>query len=348
MPTTHRSTATIHDVADHAGVSAATVSRVVNNSGQTADATRERVLAAIEELQYRPSRTAKTLAQGATRTIAIAVPTFTTPFHNELLKGVRDRLEDLDADLLLCDLEWEDPEASLDQFLERGAMDGLLAAGLPVQSAIGEELRTLGRPVVLVGSRWDDLDSFYWDETAGARRATEHLIERGNRRIGLITTHHESPIRDARIRGYRKALTEVGISPRDEWIATGRTEKHAGYSEESGYEAMQALLDRGVDVSAVFASSDVQAIGAWQALRHADRRVPEDVAIVGYDDVKVSRYIGLSSVAQNMHDIGVAATDLLLRRLRGEGGATPVSRLITPELRVRMSSARSAARGASE
>jgi len=341
MPPTHRSTATIHDVADRAGVSAATVSRVVNDSGQTADATRERVLTAIEELQYRPNRTAKSLAQGATQTIAVAVPTFTTPFHNELLKGVRYRLEDLDTDLLLCDLEWEDPEASLANFLERGAMDGLLAAGIPVESIIGEELRTLGRPVVLVGSQWDDLDSFYWDETSGAHMATEHLLEQGHRRIGLITTHHESPIRDARIRGYKKALRRAGISPRDEWVAVGRTEKHAGYSEESGYEAMASLLDRGADVTAVFASSDVQAIGAWQALRHEGLRVPDDVAIVGYDDVKVSRFIGLSSVAQNMHDIGVAATDLLLKRLQGQDGVPPVSRLITPELQVRMSSARS-------
>jgi LacI family transcriptional regulator len=341
MPTTRRSTSTIHDVAERAGVSAATVSRVVNDSGQTAEATRERVLAVIEELEYRPNRTAKSLAQGATQTIAVAVPTFTTPFHNELLKGVRYRLEDLDADLLLCDLEWEDPEASLETFLDRGAMDGLLAAGLPVEGLIGEELRTLGRPIVLVGSHWADLDSFYWDETAGARMATEHLLDQGHTRVGMITTHHESPIRNARILGYEKALREAGIEPRDAWVATGRTEKHAGFSEESGYEAMQALLDAGTDVTAVFASSDVQAIGAWQALRHAGLDVPGDVALVGYDDIKVSRFIGLSTVSQKMHDIGEAAADLLLRRLQGTAeDSTPVSRLVTPELRVRPSSTR--------
>lgn len=339
MPSTRQSTSTIHDVADRAGVSAATVSRVVNDTGQTADATRERVLSAIEELEYRPDRTAKSLAQGATRTIAVAVPTFTTPFHNELLKGVRSRLEDLDADLLLCDLEWEDPEASLRSFLERGVMDGLLAAGLPVGSTIGEELRTLGRPVVLVGSQWDDLDSFYWDETGGARMATEHLLDQGHTRIGLITTHHGSPIRDARIRGYETALETAGIPPQDDWLATGQTEKHAGFSEESGYEAMQTLLDRAPDVTAVFASSDVQAIGAWQALRHRGLSVPEDVAIVGYDDVKVSRFIGLSTISQKMHDIGEATADLLLRRLQGTETSDPVSRLVSPELQIRASSA---------
>jgi LacI family transcriptional regulator len=268
----------------------------------------------------------------------VAVPTFTTPFHNELLKGIRYRLESLNIDLLLCDLAWEDPEASLRTFLERGAMDGLLAAGLSVDSEIGAELRTMGRPAVLLGTRWEALDSFYWDETAGAHVATEHLLEQGHTRIGMITTHHENPIRNARIRGYEEALRDAGIAPRDAWLATGQTEKHAGFSEESGYEAMQALLDAAPDVTAVFASSDVQAIGAWQALRHAGLDVPGDVALVGYDDVKVSRFIGLSTVSQKMHDIGEAAVDLLLRRLDGTADAAPVSRLVTPELRVRRSS----------
>jgi len=342
MPASRRSTTTIHDVAERAGVSAATVSRVVNDSGQTADTTRERVLSAIAELEYRPNRTAKSLAQGATQTIAVAVPTFTTPFHNELLKGVRFRLEHLDIDLLLCDLEWEDPEASLLTFLERGAMDGLLAAGLPADSEIGDELRTMGCPVVLTGTQWDGLDSFYWDETAGARMATEHLLDQGHSRIGIITSHHENPVRNARIRGYEEALSDAGITPRDAWIATGQTEKHAGFSEESGSEAMQTLLEADEDISAVFVCSDVQAIGAWQALRHAGLDVPGDVALVGYDDIKVSRFIGLSSVSQKMHDIGEAAADLLLHRLDGTADNAPVSRLVTPELQVRRSSAQSA------
>jgi len=342
MPASRRSTTTIHDVAERAGVSAATVSRVVNDSGQTADTTRERVLSAIAELEYRPNRTAKSLAQGATQTIAVAVPTFTTPFHNELLKGVRFRLEHLDIDLLLCDLEWEDPEASLLTFLERGAMDGLLAAGLPADSEIGDELRTMGCPVVLTGTQWDGLDSFYWDETAGARMATEHLLDQGHSRIGIITSHHENPVRNARIRGYEEALSDAGIAPRDAWIATGQTEKHAGFSEESGSEAMQTLLEADEDISAVFVCSDVQAIGAWQALRHAGLDVPGDVALVGYDDIKVSRFIGLSSVSQKMHDIGEAAADLLLHRLDGTADNAPVSRLVTPELQVRRSSAQSA------
>lgn len=338
MPKHRREGPTIQDVADRAGVSTATVSRVLNDSGYASEATRERVQAAIDHLQYRPDRTAKALAEGSTPTIAVAVPTFTTPFHNELLKGVRSRLDDVNADLLLCDLKWEDPVSSLRTFLARGAMDGLLATGLPGETAIRDELDTLGRPVVLVGSKWEEFDSFSWDETVGARRATEHLLNRGHTQIGMITTDQPSPIRNARIRGYQTALEDAGLEPRPERIVTGHTKKHAGFSEEAGYEAMLRFLQRDAELTAIFASSDVQAIGAWQALREQGRSVPEDVALVGYDDLKISRFMGLSSVAQNMHDIGEAATDLLLRRLQREGKATPVSHLVTPELVIRDSS----------
>lgn len=333
---------TIYDVADRAGVAISTVSRVLNNSSDVSDKTRASVLEAIEELQFRPSRTAKSLAQQSTRTIAVAVPTFTTPFHNELLKGVRSRLKDIDIDLLLCDLKWAAPEATLMNFLNRGAMDGLLLTGLAITDSVRDELVRLGAPVILVGSRCDDLDSFYWDETSGSKLAVQHLIEQGHERIGLITTHHESEFRDARIQGYREALQEAGLSAPDEWIAVGHTEKHAGFSEESGYEAMQELLEVDPPLTAIFASSDVQAIGAWQAIRHSDMEVPDDFALVGYDDIKVSRFIGLSSIAQNMHDVGERAADRLLSRINSSSLPDEfVSELITPELIVRKSSQQS-------
>lgn len=341
MSATNSST-TIHDVAERAGVSPATVSRVVNETGETADATRKRVLEAVEELRYRPSRTAKSLSEGSTQTIAVAVPTFTTPFHNELLKGVRARLKEFNTDLLLCDLEWADPEASLLDFLDRGAMDGLLAVGLSMTETVANEVEKLGGPTILIGTRWQNFDSFYWDETTGAQMATEHLIEQGHTRIGMLTTHRESPIRSARVRGYKDALSAADIQPQDGWIAEGNTEKHAGFSEESGYEAMEALLERDDSITAVFATSDVQAIGAWQALRQRGLNVPDDVAIVGYDDIKVSRFIGLTSVAQNMHDIGERATDLLMRRLQKTGPVEILSEIVTPELVVRDSSKKSA------
>jgi LacI family transcriptional regulator len=329
---------TIYDVAEHAGVAISTVSRVLNNSQDVSDATRDKVMKAIRKLQFRPNRTAKSLAQRATRTIAVAVPTFTTPFHNELLKGVRDRLDDADLDLLLCDLDWEAPTATLLNFLERGAMDGLIVAGLPINDDTAEDLLTLGAPVVLIGNDWPSLDSFYWDEEPGVLKAMNHLIENDHRRIGMITTPHDNRLRNARVHGYKQALEAAGLPFDENLIVHGQTRKHDGFSEESGYEAMNELLDLEEPVTAVFASSDVQAIGAWQAIREAGLEVPDDFSLVGYDDIKVSRFIGLTSVAQNMHYVGEQSTDLLLSRLNTAGPDEPVSELVTPELKVRKSS----------
>jgi len=329
---------TIYDVAEHAGVAISTVSRVLNNSQDVSDATRERVLSAIRTLQFRPNRTAKSLAQRATRTIAVAVPTFTTPFHNELLKGVRDRLDDADIDLLLCDLDWEAPKKTLLNFLERGAMDGLIVAGLPINEETAEDLLSLGSPVVLIGSEWDPIDSFYWDDEPGAMLAVNHLIEKGHKRIGMITTPHDNRLRNARVNGYKRAIRDAGIDFDPALVVHGRTRKHDGFSEESGYEAMNELLSLDDPVTGVFASSDVQAIGAWQAIREAGFDVPADYSLVGYDDIKVSRFIGLTSVAQNMHYVGEKATDVLLGRLNNTGSDERVSELIEPELKVRKSS----------
>lgn len=334
----NKSKATIYDVADHAGVAISTVSRVLNDSQDVADATRERVLDAIQELQFRPNRTAKSLAQHSTRTIAVALPTFTTPYHNEMLKGVRDRLDHEDVDLLLCDLEWEAPKRTLRSFLEGGAMDGLLLVGVEIDDDLADELRMLGVPVVLIGAQADEFDSFYWEDEPGAKLGVQHLIDQGYRRIGMITTPHDNRIRNERIAGYRQALEEAGIEFDPNLIVHGHTSKHDGFSEESGYEAMQDLIALDKPVDAAFASSDVQAIGAWQAIREEGLEVPDDFAFVGYDDIKVSRFIGLSSVAQNMHGVGNEATDLLLSRLSKDGPEAFANRLVKTKLNVRKSS----------
>jgi LacI family transcriptional regulator len=337
----NQSKATIYDVADHAGVAISTVSRVLNDSQDVAEQTREKVVRAIRELQFRPNRTAKSLAQHSTRTLAVAVPTFTTPFHNELLKGVRDRLDDEDVDLLLCDLEWEAPKRTLRGFLEGGAMDGLLLVGVAPDEEMAEELSMLGVPVVLIGTHLDGFDSFYWEDKPGAKLAVEHLLDEGHTRIGMITTPHNNRIRNKRVAGYRQALEEAGLAFDPDLVVHGHTSKHDGFSEESGYEAMQKLLALDTPVQAVFANSDVQAIGAWQAVGEAGFEVPEDFAIVGYDDIKVSRFIELTTVAQHMYDAGNEATNLLLSRLVQSGPDEFVSRLVEPQLQIRKSSVQS-------
>lgn len=321
---------TIYDVADRAGVAISTVSRVLNNSTDVSEPTRLRVLKAIEDLQFRPDRTAKSLAQKQSKSFAVAIPTFTMPFHTELLKGIRFRLRNHDIDLLLCDLGSTSPNQTLMNFLKRGAVDGLLLVGVPIEERIAQELRALHAPVVLIGTRHDDFDSFFWDDVAGGAAAIDHLLEHGHERIAIITSHTPSNVQDERVRGAQEALKNAGL-PAD-LVFTGQTEKHAGFSEEAGYEAMERILEVRPPVTAAFAMSDVQAIGACKAARDAGKQIPDDIAIVGYDDIKTSYYIGLSTVDQRMHWVGEEATELLLERMQNDENEPPIARRIVPEL----------------
>ncbi len=333
-----RSKVTIYDVARRAGVAISTVSRVLNESPDVSTETRKRVTIAIEALNFRPDRRARQLAQQGSPTLAIAIPTLTTPFHTSLLKGIRVHLREKDLDLLLCDLGSRERHVALVQFLQRGAVSGLMLVGLKVTEDIAAELKSMGAAVSIIGYQHGDFDSYWWDDVEGARRAVTHLAGLGHQRIGMIRSSSDSRTQIRRIDGYRAALQAAGIPFRPELIASGHTEKHAGYSEESGYEAMKKLLVLDEPVTAVFCTSDAQAMGAWMALREQGIRVPEDIALVGYDDVKTSRFVGLSSMDQAMQQVGEQAVTRLLDRMSGNLNEPAGSFCHTPELRVRSSS----------
>ncbi len=321
MSDPHPSRVTIYDVADRAGVAISTVSRVLNGSAEVSEATRTRVQQAIEALRFQPQRTARSLAQQSTTSIAVAMPSATSSFYVEVLKGVKDALRDRDIDLLLCNLGSQHPYATLERFLDRGAVDGLLLVSLPVEGETGERLARINAPVVLVGTRLGQstdapgFDTLWWDDASGARRATEHLIGLGHRRIGLISAHAWSYNSSPRLEGYRDALTAAGLPYDPALVVSGQAIKHAGYSEEAGAEAMQQLLALPEPPTAVFAASDVQAFGAWAFARDAGLRIPRDVSIVGYDNLKVSRFLGLTTVDQQMKAVGHRATARLLDRM---------------------------------
>jgi LacI family transcriptional regulator len=330
---------TIYDVARRAGVAISTVSRVLNESPDVSMETRRRVNTAIEALNFRPDRRARQLAQQGAPTLAIAMPTLTTPFHASLLKGIRLHLRERELDLLFCDLGSRERHRALIHFLHRGAVSGLLLVGLKVTEDIASEFKSMGAAVAILGYQHEDFDSYWWDDIEGARRAVAHLTSMGHRRIGMIRSASESRTQIRRIDGYRSALQAAGLPFDETLVAAGTTDKHAGYSEESGYEAMGTLMALNEPVTAVFCASDAQAMGAWLALRESGIRVPEDVAIVGYDDVKTSRYVGLSSMDQAMQQVGELAAIRLLKRMDVELDDPPSSFCHTPELRIRSSSA---------
>jgi len=329
---------TIYDVADHAGVAISTVSRVLNESPDVSEPTRKRVEQAIAELKYHPNRTARSLAQQEYRSFAVALPSFTAPFQNELLKGVRSLLREIDHDLLVCDLGSTNQMESLRRFLDRGAVSGLLVCGIELTDELAEELSGARSPAVLVGHSHPGFDSWTWDEAQGAQDAVAHLIQEGHKEIMMITSSVDTPLQSERIAGYQRAMNAAGLSETDQRLVSGTIDYHSGYSEEDGYDAMIQILDNHSACTAVFCCSDVHAVGALKALRERNVSVPDGMALVGYDDVKTSRFIGLSSVDQSAQKIGYAAAKRLHERIKGPLDMAVEHHVIAPSLQVRSSS----------
>ncbi|MCY4225984.1 MAG: LacI family DNA-binding transcriptional regulator [Bacteroidetes bacterium] len=335
-----KSTVTIYDVAKNAGVAISTVSRVLNDSPDVAEDTKKRVLQVMDELKYLPNRVARSLAQRGASLIAIATPTVTTAFHNSLLKGLRSVLTDVDqeCDILLFDLGSSDPLERLRSKLKGGKVDGLILAGIPVTPSLAKELKAFSAPVILVGNHHTEFDCFYWDNSDGAIQATTHLLKNGHRRIGLIRAHTDGYVQLQRIQGYQKSLKKFKVKFDEHLVQSGTNPKHAGFSEEHGFEAMNELLKLSPAVTAVIASSDVQAIGAWKAITDAKKRVPEDIALVGYDDIKTSYYIGLSSIDQSIEETGRLAAKRLLYRQKNPSDLARMDHKVPAILRIRPSS----------
>jgi len=171
-------------------------------------------------------------------------------------------------------------------------------------------------PVVLLGARDNAFDSLWWDDTEGSALAMQHLLDLGHRRIGLISAQPWSRASEPRLKGYTDALEASGVEFDPDLIVRGSTLKHAGFSEEAGAEGMEKLMALDSPPTAVFAASDVQAYGAWSYARDNGIRVPRDVSIVGYDNLKLSRFLNLTSIDQNMHDVGRRAAELLASRMK--------------------------------
>ena len=306
---------TIYDVADRAKVAISTVSRVINGSSEVSDATRQRVEQAIDDLKFRPDRLARSLATSETGTMAVAMPSFTSLFYVEILKGIKDVLREHGSDLLLCNLGSVEPTATLDRFLSRGAVGGLLLTSMTPDDELRQSLERMQAPVILLGAHDQAFDSLWWDDLEGSKLAVQHLLDLGHRRIGLISAHEWGLSTEPRLNGYRQSLEAAGIDFDPSLVVTGETKKHAGYSEEAGAEAMAKLMALDTPPTAVFAASDVQAFGAWAYARDNNVRIPRDVSLIGYDNLKLSRFLDLTTVDQDMQQAGAQAAMRLITRM---------------------------------
>ncbi len=307
---------TIYDIAEQAGVSIATVSRVFSGRARVAEATRARVFAVAHELGYEPNVSARSLARQSTRVVSAVVPMLTSYFFMEVIRGVQDRLSEIDFDLLVyASRSPEEVDPQLGRAVQRGRADGLLLCSTPLTPPRVRSLRASGLPVVLVDSVHADFDSVSVDNYEGGVTATRHLIGHGYERIAHVAPSPVSVPGAARRAGYEAALREAGHAVDPELVVSSEAAEQHGYTREAGYAAMQRLLALPRPPDAVFAASDVQALGAIRAARDAGLRVPADLAVIGFDDIRTSAYVGLSTLRQPMYEMGKLAIDRLLRRI---------------------------------
>lgn len=326
---------TIYDIADHADVSTATVSRVLNDESKVAPDTRDRVMKAAQSLGYQPHASAQNLARNRTDTIAVVVPLLANYFYMGVLRGIQNALAPKSYDLLVHAPSHPDAvEEQVRRAAQRGRSDGVLLLSAPLREDIANSLDESSQPVVLVDTRHPDYESIYVDNRRGGYKATCHLLEAGYQRIGHITSGTPEPDPAAeRRRGYEEALEEVGHPRASSLIARGSQEPFA-FAKDGGYTAMKRLLQRDPPPDAVFAASDMQAIGALQAASELGVRVPEEVALLGFDDIDVSAHVGLSTLRQPLRDYGELAVDKLTARIQ-EPDRPVSSTVFNPELVVR-------------
>ncbi|MEV6422710.1 LacI family DNA-binding transcriptional regulator [Streptomyces sp. NPDC051662] len=321
---------TLEEVAARAGVGRGTVSRVINGSPRVSDRTRAAVEAAIAELGYVPNRAARALAANRADAIALVVPEpearfFAEPYFSDIVSGVGEALAETGMQLLLTFAGGARERRRLAQYLAAHRVDGVLLVSVRADDPLPDLLAGTGIPTVISGRRSaaESLPSVDSDNAGGARTAVTHLLSRGRRTIATITGRLEVYGAACRLDGYRLALTEAGHAPDESLIAV------ADFTEEGGRRAMRDLLARRPDLDAVFAASDVMAAGARQTLRAAGRRIPEDVALVGFDDSAIARHMDppLTSVRQPIEEMGRAMARVVLSEIatRSPGAAATAS-----------------------
>lgn len=309
---------TIYEVAKSAGVAISTVSRVLNDSPNVSEETKLKVQKAINELNFRPQVSARKLASKEPQMLAIAVPSFTTPFYNEVLKGVKDEIRKMDLDIILYNTGSKDPEEAVINFFDRGTADALILLSIDVSETIDRHLKTTHVPIVLVNSYHPDYNYYIMDDYKGGYMAGEHLVKQGFERIGMISTPIKTRTSTERERGLIDALKNYKMPIDRSLFVTGDTTKHAGYTEETGFEAIYKYDKMGKFPDALFCSNDTQALGALHALSKLGMKVPDDIGIMGYDNIKLSRYLDLTTVDQQMHKTGAQATAQLARIIKNK------------------------------
>ena len=311
-------TPTLEEVAALAGVGRGTVSRVVNDAAGVKDSTRRAVQRAIAELGYVPNLAARSLAGRRADAVALVMTEpdwrqFGEPFFSEIVRSVGDALTDTKVQLLLTLVRTDAERQRLVEYARGGRVDGVMLMSVHAEDALPDMLAEVGLPTVLLGRRSGEESVTYVDadNAGGARSAVAHLLGLGRRSIATVTGPLDMYVAQCRLRGYREALERAGAESRPAWTVEG------DFSADSGRRAMAELIERAPEIDGVFAASDTMAAGALDVLRAAGRRVPEDVAVIGFDDFPLAQHTDpkLTTVRQPLEEIGRTMVRLLLEEM---------------------------------
>ncbi len=319
-PRDHLHTPTLEEVAARAGVGRGTVSRVVNGSAQVSERTRQAVQEAIAELGYVPNLAARALVTRRTDTVALVISEpehriFGEPFFAGIVRGISAAVTDSSRQLVLAMAQNEAQRAQLDRYLSRQHVDGVLLVSQHRDDRLPEVLRERAVPVVLGGRPLDGDHGWYVDvdNVGGAHQAVEHLVGTGRRVVATVTGPQDMVAGIDRYAGYADALERAGLEITPDLAVEG------DFSQRSGVEAATTLLERRPDLDAVFAANDLMAAGVLGALKAAGRRVPDDVAVVGFDDSDTAQHTDppLTTVSQPTEEMGRGMVGLLLEQMEG-------------------------------
>ena len=304
------SSVTIRDVAKKAGVGVGTVSRVLNDSTSVSESTRQKVQEAIVDLQFTPNPAARRLSRGKTMVIGAIVPYFTNPSVVRRLQGIVSVIAGSDYDLILFDVESEERrDVFLHNVPRRHMVDGLLVVSLTPSDYDAEQIVESLLPTVLIGAHHSRISRVIVDNITGGYQAVNHLIDLGHRKIGFISDFLDdpfnSPVRD-RFQGYKNALADAAIPFMPEYHRQG---SH-GRSQAKAMAKQLMTLDN--PPTAIFAYSDTQAVGVIEAARELNINIPEQLSVIGFDNIEAAEYLQITTIRQALYESGVRGCTLLL------------------------------------
>ncbi len=328
--------ATIKDVARMAGVSTTTVSHVINQTRFVAEEKVEKVWQAVEQLNYTPSTAARSLKNNQTKSIGMLVSSSTNPFFAEVVRGIEHYCYQQHYNLILCNTEGDrDKSRAYMQMLSEKRVDGLLVMCSDNDHLHFDTLAS-NRKIPMVVLDWGPTGpntvKIQDNSELGGYLATRHLLELGHREIACLMGEANKPSSQQRLLGFRRALEEAGQTVNEDWLLDGH------YDCESGYLLMQQLLAQTSRPTAVFMGNDLMALGAMRAIGEAGLRIPDDISLIGYDNLEISAYFSppLTTIHQPKRRLGKLAVTTLMNAINDQPTADKV-RMIDPELIVRSS-----------